>query len=45
MLFGLQEDNIDVSFNYALLEDRANELEEQILTKWREHSKIVILRG
>lgn len=45
MLFGLQEDNIDVSFNYALLEDRANDLEEEILTKWREHSKIVILRG
>lgn len=45
MLFGLQEDNIDVSFNYSMLEDRANELEEQIITKWNEHSKVVLLRG
>lgn len=45
MLFGLQEDNIDVTFNYSMLEDRANDLEEEILNKWQEHSKVVILRG
>lgn len=45
MLRGQQASNTEIEFNYDMFMQRADELEEGIIEKWRNHTKVVVMRG
>lgn len=44
-LRGQQNSNTGVEFNYQMMLDRADKLEEEVLEKWRTRTKVVVVRG
>ena len=45
MIRGQQASNLDVEFNVDLFEKKAEDLKEEVLTRFKEHTKVVLLRG
>ena len=45
MLRGQQASNTEIEFNYQDFLDRAKDLEEEVIPKWKAHTKVVVMRG